>query len=254
MSTAVVEKTFAILETLSGAEEPLALKELNLRTQLPKSTAYRILQTLHELGYVGQDISTGHYYITRRMAQLTWSTQYKAIIELATPMMQDMFNRFNETVNLGVLEGTNVSYLKVLETTKSLRWIVSPNSHDPFHCTALGRAIVAFLPEDERNRLISSAKLEARTEHTITSKRELKKRFEELRERGVVCEKEENDVGVACYAVPIFSGKRPIASLSISIPTVRLTDDLENSVIEALKEMHFSTSVEDRSKERLRTS
>ena len=234
MSTALVEKTFLLLESLADHGHPLALKDLHDRTGVPKSTAYRILQTLSNLGYVEQELDSGHYYITRRLANLAGATQYQDVIERATPVMQDLYAAFEETVNLGVLEGHHVSYLKVLETSKSLRSIVTPEVLDPVHSTALGRAIVAYLPEEDQKQLLASAKMEAFTDHTIVSKRDLKRQLEIAKRTGVAIEREENDVGVACFAIPIVERGRPVASISVSVPTVRLNYALEQSMIDAL--------------------
>jgi DNA-binding IclR family transcriptional regulator len=234
MSTALVEKTFAILEAMAEIGGPAPLKDLSERTALPKSTLHRILQTLTTLGYADQDGRNGNYYLTRQIAQLSDGNRYEVLQDAALSTMQRLFERFDETVNLGVLEGGNVYYLHVLETAQPLRWIVSPGTKDPFHCTALGKAIVAFLPEDHRAKLIRTGRFEARTEHTITSKRQLQEELAQIRARGIAIDRQENDRGVACFAFPLLRDGYPIASISLSVPSVRLDRALEGKIIKEL--------------------
>lgn len=242
MSTALVEKTFLILEALAEFGRPAPLKELSERTGLPKSTLHRILQTVSELGYADQDRRNGHYYLTRQLAQLSQSNRYEPVMEAALPVMQQLHRRFDETVNLGVLEGSDIYYLHVLETTQPLRWIVAPGTKDHFHCTALGKAIVAFLPEEHQAKLIRSGRLEARTEHTITSKRQLREELARIRDRGIAHDAQENDRGVACFAFPLLRDGYPIASISLSVPTVRLDETLAARIVRELDLARKSTT------------
>jgi DNA-binding IclR family transcriptional regulator len=242
MSTSLVEKTFLILEAMAELGEPVPLRELSARTDLPKSTLHRILQTLTALGYADQDSRNGDYYLTRQIAQLGRGNRYLAVQEAALPIMQRLHQRFDETVNLGVLEGSNVYYLHALETSQPLRWIVSPGSKDHFHCTALGKAIVAFLPEEYRDKLIRASRLEARTEHTITSKRQLREELARIRERGVACDRQENDRGVACFAFPLLRDGYPIASISLSVPSVRLDGALTARILKELDQLRRSVT------------
>jgi microcystin degradation protein MlrC/predicted transcriptional regulator len=115
MSIAVVEKAFLVLETLAESEEPVALARLAERTLLPKPTAYRILQTLAELGYVVRD-EAARYYITAKPATLSQNSRHRDLKLRVLPHMQRLHAQFNETVNLGILDGRSVRYIHVIET------------------------------------------------------------------------------------------------------------------------------------------
>jgi DNA-binding IclR family transcriptional regulator len=116
--------------------------------------------------------------------------------------MEKLHQEFNETVNLGVLEGDQISYAACLETTRPLRLMVRPGTKDPFYCTALGRAIAAFLPEREQAELLSRVKVEPRTSKTVRTRSALAKILRETRRRGWVIDNEECDLGVVCLGVP----------------------------------------------------
>lgn len=232
-----IEKGFFVLESLAEFEFPASLKVLTDRTRLPKSTLYRILQTLAGIGYVTQDGPQGNYAISPKLAEIGTSRRNAILKASALPRMESLFNTFNETVNLGVLVGTNIQYLHVLETTKSLRWIVRPGAQDAFYCTALGRAIVAFLPQDAQENLVMQVALEQRTPRTPQDAKQLREILRETRENGWALDDEENSVGVTCFGVPLFRHGDPVAAVSISIPESRLTEDFRGAVIRALKSL-----------------
>jgi DNA-binding IclR family transcriptional regulator len=234
MTINVLEKTFTVLEQMADVGMPVALKKLTELTSLPKGTLFRILQTLQKLGYVEQDGKNTEYYLTPNLLHLGRSVHYGDFKELALPLMESLFNEFNETVNLGVLQGLNIYYVHVLETTRALRWQVKPQLKDSFFTTALGRSIVAHLPEEESDALISRVLFKKRTPNTISNEKELKRELQLTRKRGWALDNEENDLGVVCIGAPILCDGRPIAGISVSIPKSRLTVSLKNVVIKSI--------------------
>ncbi len=93
--------------------------------------------------------------LSDRLASLRAYSRDEAVRDKALPLMQELHAAFDETVNLGLLEGIYIRYAHVLETTQALRWIVKPGARDMFHTTALGRAIVAHLPGEQQSRLVT---------------------------------------------------------------------------------------------------
>jgi DNA-binding IclR family transcriptional regulator len=230
----VITRTFAVLEALAKAGEPLELGELTRRAGLPKPTVYRILRSLEELGYVAQEDGRGRYLTTPRLAHLGRGGERHALAQRLGPHLERLHRQFDETVNLGVLQGGDVHYLQVLETTRPLRLMVRPDAVDRFYCTALGRAMAAFLPEDERDRLVAAAKLEPITARTVRSKAALGRILDETRARGWAEDDEENDDGVACFATPVIEHDRPVAAISVSLPKLRLTPARRKELLCAL--------------------
>jgi IclR family KDG regulon transcriptional repressor len=148
--------------------------------------------------------------------------------------MESLHSEFNETVNLGVLQGLNIYYVHVLETTRALRWQVKPELKDSFFTTALGRSIVAYLPDEEADALTSRVVFKKRTPNTISSAKELKRELLLTRKRGWALDSEENDLGVVCIGAPILREGRPIAGISLSIPKSRLTASLKKAIIKSI--------------------
>jgi DNA-binding IclR family transcriptional regulator len=230
----VVEKTFAVLEAMSELGRRATLKEITEATGLPKPTLYRILQTLVKLGYVDQDHARSLYGLTLRMYELGRGDGFDEVRQRALPAMEALHQQFNETVNLGVLQGTQIMYIHYIETTNSLRWQVRPGMRDPFHCTALGRAIAAFLPEARRQRLLERLVVKPRTAASPRDRAAVEAILDETRKRGWALDDEENDSGVVCFGVPLLEDGVPVAGLSVSVVKSRLTPQLRSNLVAAL--------------------
>lgn len=219
VSIAVLDKAFSVLEVLARAGRSLTLAELGVESRLPKPTVYRILLSLRNLGYVEQSDRRGAYRLSPRLESLQTHGRDQALRAKAAPWMERLRREFNETVNLGILEGVFVRYVAVAETTQALRWIVKPGARDPFATTALGRAVVAWLPEGQQARLVAKSLAGAgrRRERRAALERELAA----TRARGYALEEEETVAGVACVAVSLAALGEPLAALSISVPVNR---------------------------------
>ncbi len=235
MAVEVIAKTFAVLEALAKAGSPLELGEITRRTRLPKPTIYRLLRSLEELGYVTQEDAGGRYLTTARLAHLGKGGERDDVKLRVLPQMERLHRQFNETVNLGILVGGDVHYLHVLETTRPLRLMVKPDAVDSFYSTSLGRAMVAFLPEAERRRLVDEATFTPATAKTVRSKAALNRILDECRARGWAEDDEENDDGVICIGAPVIENDRPIAAISVSMPKIRLTPACRKELLCALK-------------------
>jgi len=238
VSIAVVRKTVSTLEKLAESEEPLSLAALSARAKLPKPTAHRILQTLAALGYVAQD-ETSRYYLTTKLDSLAQSSRYRDLKLRAVPSMTALHRQFNETVNLGVLEGSKVHYIHVIETTRSLRMMVQPNAADEYYFTAVGRAIAAHLPEPQLDVILKSTTLRAITPKTVSSRKKLQTILCETRRRGWAIDDEESVLGVVCLATPVFVHNSPVAAISVTMPKSRATKEVCQAVVESLLSMRF---------------
>jgi DNA-binding IclR family transcriptional regulator len=234
---AVVEKTFLVLEAMSRLGRSAMLQEIAEATGLPKPTLYRILQTLAKLGYIDQDQARSRYGLTLRMYELGRGDGYADLRQQALPVMERLHERFNETVNLGVLQGTHIVYIHYIETTRNIRWQVRPGVRDPFHCTALGRAIAAFLPEGRQRKLLDGMTLSPRTPLSPTDRETVEAVLRRTAERGWAQDDEENDTGVACFGVPVIEDGMPVAGISVSVVKSRLTQELREEIISVMEEI-----------------
>jgi DNA-binding IclR family transcriptional regulator len=234
MTVRVLRKAVAVLETLSAAGRPVGLAELARRMKYPKPTIYRILRSFEELGYLARDRETGSYVPTSRLAQLGRHGHVLDLRRRALPAMEGIYEEFDETVNLGVLEGDQISYAACLETTRPLRLMVRPGSSDPFYCTSLGRAIAAFLPDREREELVSHVRFQTRTAKTVRTKAGLERILRDTRRRGWAVEQEECDPGVVCIGAPLLEKGYPVAAISVTIPRIRYSPSRERDIAKEL--------------------
>jgi DNA-binding IclR family transcriptional regulator len=234
MSVGVVKKLFTVLEALADEGGPTSLARLSGQTRISKPTLYRLLQTMCELGYATQDSIRGRYVRTAKLWMLGRNGESEALQHRARPIMEALHKRFNETINLGVLNGLNVRYMIAIESTQALRHMTQPNDDDLYYSTAVGRAIAAFLSEEDQSAMLSQTKLKAFTKHTVRTIKDLRKSLDEIRARGWAMDDEETEAGVACFAVPILQQDEAVAGISLSMPKVRLTPKLQKEIVSAL--------------------
>jgi DNA-binding IclR family transcriptional regulator len=227
----VMGKIFAVLEYLvqrGTKQKGVAFIEVASAVPFARTTVHRILYSLEKLGYIEKDEIKGHYQLAAKFHDLTGSAvQFRRLQALAKSVMQNLLLRFGETINLGVLEDGQVTYLDVLQSSSSLRIAAVPGERNPVHCTALGKAMLAFLPENELQAVLEQYPLVKKTPRTITQKRHLLVHLASIREKTIALDLEENLTGVICAAAPIFDKSgRVIAGISLSGPASRMEPKL----------------------------
>lgn len=239
----VLVKAFHTLETIAEIGRPMPLRDIAEATGLPKGTLFRVLQTLTTLGYAAQMADTGYYYLTGRLSWLGRDASEEDLKMLTMPLMKELQAQFNETVNLGLLEGTYVYYATVLEADRPLSWRVAPGSRDTYYSTALGRAIAAHLEPAKLDKLIEQTDLKSRTENTVNDKAELVRILNKVKARGLSFDREENDHGVVCIGVPVFLDNQVAGAISLTIPTTRYNPGVAKKLIRALRSLnlHFNS-------------
>jgi DNA-binding IclR family transcriptional regulator len=220
MESTSLTKALGLLEATAGHPAGRSLADLAAEVGMPKPTAHRILKTLTALGYLERPAS-GVYRQSLQVKRLVSDAAIRRLIDAAAGPLRDLHAKTQETVNLGTLRHDRVLYLEVLESTLPLRRVATRTS-DPFHTTALGRAIASRLPDDRRDRLLAQARLGRRTAATITDRRRLAAAIDAAARLGYAIEENETDVGVACIGVPVCAGDEVVGAISVSLPTARL--------------------------------
>lgn len=234
MSIAVLDRAFSLLEVLARTRRALTLAELAGEARLPKPTVHRILKSLRDLGYVEQNDRGGVYELSARLASLHEYGRDEAVRAKALPVMERLHGAFDETVNLGLLEGISIRYAHVIETTQPLRWIVKPGARDSFQTTALGRAIVANLPGEQQARLVTKACATLPSRGRKVARAALEQELAATRNRGFALEEEETVAGVACLAISLGSLGEPLAAVSVSVPVHRFPGRQRTAIVAAL--------------------
>jgi IclR family acetate operon transcriptional repressor len=151
--------------------------------------------------------------------------------------MEKLLARFEQTVNLAVLDREQVLYTEILEGLRSIRMAANVNTYAPVHATGVGKSMLAFLHPIEAEEILKKRSRPKLTPKTITSVQAHLKAFKRIREQGYAVDNEETEKGARCVAAPIFNSQgRPIAALSISGPVSHMTGNTMGRVGQTLIE------------------
>lgn len=226
-----VIKAFQTIEFLVSAKKS-DLATLSRCLNFPKSTVHRLLLTLASAGYVEQDTETLTYSVSMKLVELGWRVRENThVVEIAHPYMVELSEKTGETVNLGILDGLEVICLDKVISKQILRQDQPIGTRSRAHCTAFGKALLAFLPEEGRAQFIGADSIEPCTVKSISSRKALYKELELIRERGYSVDDEEFCEGIRCVGAPIFDYRgKVVAGLSVAGPTVRINKDNINKL------------------------
>ena len=212
-----VLKVLDILGLFSASEPRLTLAQISERLRIPKSTAYNLLSTLQYRGFI-EKVDNDYYALGTAVIRLTQVARVN--IELrdrAAPLLREMADSCRESVYLTVREGDCALYIYALESPRRLLARTAVGDLAPLHCTAAGKAILAYLPEEEIAAYARRTGLPVFTQATLIDPAALRAEMEATRSRGYSLDCQEHEVGTFCVGVPIFDGLgRLVASSSIS--------------------------------------
>jgi IclR family acetate operon transcriptional repressor len=239
-----VDKALRILERLGRDSGELSLVELSRHLGIEKSTLHRLLGTLESRGFVRKDPVSLRYSLGIRMLELgTAVTARSALGRTAAPVLDRLAVRCRHTVNLAVLDRDEILYVARRDSPEPLRLTVEVGRRIPAHCTALGKAMLAFRPVMEVRRLFSRRRRLPRfTPNTITRPRDLVAQLEEVRRTGVALDREELTLGIRCLAAPILDlTEHACAAISVTAPSATLDEErvaeLKPVLLEAVTEV-----------------
>jgi len=232
----VVAKVLRILEALDASPAGLQLREIAEQTSVNKSTAYRFVAHLENEGYLLRD-ETGAYVVAPKLTRLGAGIAYHATLrKISRPVAVALSNETKETVNLGVLDGHELLYLEVIESHHSFRMASQPGMHRPLNCTALGNALLAFLPNDQREELLPMLTFERATPRTIPNLPRFRKELARVLQQGYAIDDQETDMGARCVAAPILDESGSVtAAISVSGPVTRIGRDRIQAYAIAIK-------------------
>lgn len=241
----VIIKTFDIIEILHK-NNSLKLKEITIRSNLPKPTAYRILNTLQQLNYVDFDKSTQQHSLSAKFLSIANRVINRSnIVDISKPHMIQLRQEFGETVNLAKMIDKDMFFLNIVESTHQFRYVDTIGDKAPLHSTAIGKAVIAFLPDNDVEEIFKEYIYTQFTKNTIKDYSELKQELIKVREAGFSIDNEEGHEGVLCIGVPLFDSNHwPVAAISISVPKVRAKKTLIENIKKDLPKIGIQISLE----------
>jgi IclR family acetate operon transcriptional repressor len=219
-------RALRIMNALAEQAHGFTLSDLAHTVNLPTSTAHRLLTTLQNERYVRFDSERSVWMIGVQAFQVgSVYARSRDLVSIARPYMRRLMEESGETANLAIIDRGEVIFLAQVECQKMMRAVAGPGGRAPLHCTGTGKAMLAWLPERESLDLLRSRAMHRETPNTVQAEAALVAALPEIRHRGYAVDDEENAIGLRCVASVIFDEHvRPLAGISISGPTARLTE------------------------------
>ncbi|MDA8020738.1 MAG: IclR family transcriptional regulator [Thermoanaerobaculia bacterium] len=231
-----------VLSLFGTSESEMTLQQIVTASGLSKSTAFRILSTLEHEGYLVRDEDTLRYRPGLAVLRLGFTAlSGLGIRETAHPHLRRLSRETGETASLSTLDGTEVIYLDRVRNRAIVGVVLGLGSRIPAHCASMGKAMLAFLTDEELEQVLGD--LAPRTPHSITDRTRLAEELARVRQRGFAINDQELEVGLRAVAAPIWNHqRRVIAAINItgSVSTIsrqRLVEDLAPTVMRSAHEI-----------------
>ena len=222
-----VEKAMRVLEHLSEHPNGRSIRELVDDLDIPKTGIYRLVTTLTNLEYLRCDNKSGRFQLTRKLLAMGNSIACpETLLEPSLEAMYELRDQCTETVQLNTIAGHHGVILEFIPALHPIRLMIDAGTRFELHCTAPGKAILAFMPEDQRNEILAKMDFPKHQENTISDRDDFIKELDRVRDCGYGIDISEGIIsGLLCVSAPIFDHRSyPVAALTISAPSIRVTE------------------------------
>jgi DNA-binding IclR family transcriptional regulator len=226
-SVPAADRILTILELVGQSKRGLRLAEVAEQGKMPRSSAHCLLLTLERRGYLHRHEKSGRYMFGLKLFSLaSYAINGLEVRELAAPHLAALMQQTGLTVHMAIMEQYEPVLVSKVEPPGIFRLATWMGKRMDFHCTAVGKAIAAFLPEERLDELISVRGLPRHNENTIVSARKLKQQLLQVRKCGHALDDEEEELGLRCIGVPIFDHDgRVVGATSLSGTTNQIFAD-----------------------------
>jgi IclR family pca regulon transcriptional regulator len=203
-----LERGLAILSSFKSARPLLGVSELAREIGLSRSTAHRYVATLAALGYLDQDELTRRYRLGPRVLDLGFSAiNSMELRELSVPHLQRLSDETGHTVNMAILDGSDIVYVERVRSSRQGQREIDLNLHVgsrlPAYCTSMGKVLLAFLSDEDREAALEGVELTQRGPNTLTKRSALLAELEQVRRAGLAVNNEELSFGLRSIAAPV---------------------------------------------------
>lgn len=219
------DRAFEVLGAMLAARRPLAVSEIAKSCGLAPSTTHRLLASLVRYNFAQQDPETSKYRLGLGLLEYGYAILNDLDVrEHAAPVLTELNRATRETIHLAILDGHDLVYIDRRDTQHGIRVNTSIGRRGTPHTTGVGKALLAFLPEESVDTYLDVVPLEPKTARSITDPDVLRRELARTRARGYATDDGEDKDHVCCVAAPILgAGGYPVASISISVPDSRAT-------------------------------
>lgn len=199
-----LKRGLRIIEAIAAIDGSATLAEIARKTVLPRSTAHHLLRALVEFGYLIQDGDARTYTLGPKLFRLTGRTWTKEqLAKIAMPFLAELSRRTGEGTSLAVLRDGVVTVIAKREPKGPVHVFQEVGARRPIYCTAVGKTLAAWLPDQELEGIISRTVFEQNTAKTITSPTAFRRELARVRATGFAIDNEEHIEGVRCIATPV---------------------------------------------------
>ena len=211
--------------------------ELAEDLKVNKSTVFRLLETMEKRDLVQQDEVTAKYRLGIGLLQISEGlVKNLDIINISRPVLKQLMDSTKESVHLCTFTNDKVYVVEQVKSNYPMKVSAAIGHEEPIHCSSVGKCILAYLPEEKRNKILDEVQFIPYTEKTKTSKESLIKELEQVKRNGFAIDDEELSIGVCCIAAPIYNHRGEVKNcIGISGPSARIHKDNIDSYINKLK-------------------
>lgn len=233
-----LKKALSILECFSVEMPEMGITQISDRLGLHKSGVHNIISTFEQCGYIAQNPDTGKYRLDMKILELAFVINSSLGIHgIVHSPMTALSEAVGEAVYCAMPKGPEIIYLEGAYpiTSHMTRSMIGEKAE--MYCTAIGKAILAFLPEPEATRAMAQQSMRQHTENTITDRTELAKEIAVIRRRGYSMDNMEHEHGIKCVGVPVFRRDGTLlGAISISGPSLRVEDEKVSDFVRQLQD------------------
>ena len=237
-SVRAVDRALDVLLCFTAQSPALNMTQISERIGIHKSTVHRLLATLERRNFVRRESETGIYRLGYRLLQMSYLSQENiGIRQIALPYMRMLNEKYRETVDLAILDHDEVLFLDVIQSPQRVKLASSMGQRLPAFSTASGKALLAWIPEEEALAVLHSTNISFRPNIVPTSEAFLED-MRSTRKRGYAIDCEGLETGIHAVGVPLFrSDGTPLASLAIAGPAFRMECEALQTIGEDLLEL-----------------
>ncbi|WP_406635234.1 IclR family transcriptional regulator [Pseudarthrobacter quantipunctorum] len=236
--TDMVGKALGLLVLLGDEPRGASAAEISRKAELPFSTTYRLLGSLTRDGFVDYEPEGRRYHLGLRIFQLGQRvSNHHGFAGAALPVLRRVTEQTGEATILSVRDGHHHLTVNKVDGPKTFRVTSDPGHLGALHTTSVGKALVAFADDSEREKLVEELELEPLTEFSITDRDAFRAEIEQVRSRGYAVMDQENELGMRAVAVPVFNSQgHAFASLATAVPVFRLSVEELVALVPLLQE------------------
>ena len=227
-SVTALRRGLSILDAFSDGQTGLGVNEIARKVDVHKSTVSRLCATLEAAGYLERDADTNRFSLGARLYQLAGAPHVDADLRrTARPVLQELVNTCGETASLAVVQGDDVVVIDVVDGVSFVRMRTEVGMRAHLSASAAAKAILAWMPEADRLKMVSDWPTVKLTPDTLTNVDDFLAQLEDIRERGYSTDMEELEVGLRCVGAPVRDRTGAVvAAISVSGPRHRMTPEV----------------------------